>query len=99
MQFGAIHGREDAWCSSRETFERFGPGATGTEVDLDELGADHATYGCRHSVVTRAVPACGANDVHESMAPDACLARAPAGTPALAPSCYDALAVRVPAAP
>ena len=37
-QFAAIHGLEDAWHYSRETFALYGLGAKGSEVDLDVAG-------------------------------------------------------------
>lgn len=95
-QFAAIHGREEAWNYSRETFALFGLGTKGDEVDLDTAGGNYAAYGCRHTFVTRAVPACGPTDFHKSMALDACLARGAGGTPVLAPFYYYALALPVP---
>ncbi len=95
-QFAAIHGLEDAWHYSRETFALYGLGAKGSEVDLDVAGGDFAAYTCRHTFVTRATPACGPTDYHKSMATDACLARTPGGTPVLAPFYWYALKLPVP---
>ena len=95
-QFGAVHGLESAWNYSREVFALYGMGAKGDEVDLDVAGSDLAAYGCRHSFVTRATPACGPTDYHKSMALDACLARLPSGQPVLAPFYWYALKVPVP---
>jgi hypothetical protein len=95
-QFGAIHGLESAWAYSREVFEVYGMGAKGDEVDLDVTGANYAAFGCRRTFVTRATPACGANDYHKSMALSGCLARDGMGHVVLAPFYYYALKLPLP---
>jgi hypothetical protein len=85
-QFGAIHEEEDAWYYSRETFAAFGMQRKGDEVNIDSLPfADpEALLGGAQVITTAAVPACGDEDFHKSMASDSCLSIGPDGLPVLA---------------
>ncbi|MCE9578373.1 MAG: hypothetical protein K8W52_34920 [Deltaproteobacteria bacterium] len=98
-EFGAIHREEEAFNYSRETFERFGMGTKGDEIDLDTAGADFAAYGCRHVFATSATPGCDPTAFHKSMAMDVCLARDANDLAILAPAYYYALKLPVPPVP